>query len=444
MALSTPGARLDEGLVSPPNTTSSRRRAHSRSPGRLRWPGLAALSLALLAGCAGSTGAAPAKDPAQGAAPEQQEPFDLEKALSREAGELPAREIRAGAWSARALAAEAPKIVEKEKLVSVAIPIGTDSHVECFVYNTMLDSGEVIRQFVELLEPGKVEIARIVPWEISVHRDSPAVFLQALYSVPTGGGKAAGLLKIAMHADKSHPVACLHDELGYLATFERLAKGIFDSFEAKDALPAPEYTETLILRADKMPIGFETNELIKEAGGQRRWFSRSTSLLPRDARTLEIEDEASNVLLDAQGRIKAGLWVEMAGGKANHRMELSQKAGSQYEYAGEVEGKRVQGSFTAPGKSGLASPVSIASELARLMKDKGPFDVKQQEYEPGMDPTKPTEVRYARDPSGAVTVSFLTMRLTGALAPDGRPEAFEISAGPPRLTLQRAHSRGKL
>ncbi|WP_437493509.1 hypothetical protein WME75_20715 [Sorangium sp. So ce1014] len=401
------------------------------------------LPLSLLAGCGGSTGAAPAESPAPSAAPAAQAPFDLDKALAREVDELPAHEVRAADWSARAFGAGEPQIEQKEKLVAITIPLGTGSPVECFVYSAMLDSGEVIRNFVELLDPAKVEVSRVVPWEVSVHRESPAVFVQALYVAPTAAGKAAGLLKIALHADRAHPIACLHDEVGYVRTFERLAKGIFDSFDSKSAAPRSEYTDTVILRIGKVPVGFETSDLFKDEGGQRRWLSRAATLLPRDPTSLHIEDDASNVLIDAQGRLKGGVWIESEGGKTNHRIELSQKTNYQYEYSGEVEGKKVQGTFTPSAKAWLASPVATASELARRLK-KGPFDLKQQEYMPSIDPTKPVDVQYARDASGSVTVSLGTMRLVGKVAPDGRPEAFELSPGPPGFTLQRAYARGKL
>ncbi|WP_437738156.1 hypothetical protein [Sorangium sp. So ce1335] len=444
MAVPIPGARLDGGQLSSRDATSSPRRARGRFPGAFRGAALLALPLWLAVGCGGATGATPAESPEPGPAPAAKEPFDLEKALAREADDLPAREIRAADWSARAFGAAEPTIERKEKLVAITIPLGTASQVECFVYNTMLDSGEVMRNFIELLDPEKVEVSRVVPWEISVHRESPAVFVQALYLAPTGAGKAAGLLKIALHADKAHPIACLHDEVGYVRTFERLAKGLFDSFESKSAAPKPEYTDTVILRLDKTPVGFETSDLFKDEDGQRRWLSRSALLIPRDPRTLLIEDEASNVLIDPQGRLKGGIWIETSQGKANHRIELSQKKNFQYEYAGEVEGKKIQGTFTPAAKAWLASPVTTASDLARLLKKNGPFDLKQQEYMPNVDPTKPVDVQYARDASGAVTVNVSSVRMVGSLAPDGRPESFEVSAGPPKLTLQRAYTRGKL
>ena len=447
MAFAIQGARLDGGQLCSPNRTSSPRRACGHSPGSARGAGLVAFSLALLAGCGGASGGAatvevPAPGPAP--APAAKEPFDLEKALAREVGELPAREIRAADWSARAFGAGEAKIEQKEKLVAISIPLGTDSHVECFVYKTMLDSGEVMRNFIELLDPAKVEISRVVPWEVSVHRESPAVFVQALYLIPKAGGKAAGLLKIALHADRAHPIACLHDEVGYVRTFERLTKGLFDSFESKSEAPKPEYTDTLILRLGKVPVGFETSDLLEDEDGQRRWFSRSATFLPQDAKSLHLEDDASNVLIDPQGRIKGGVWIETSRGKTNHRIELSQKKNFEYEYSGEVEGKQVRGTFTPAAKAWLTSPVATASALARLLKKKGAFDLKQQEYMPGVDPTKPVDVQYLRDASGAVTVSMRTMRLVGSLAPDGRPEALELSAGPPKLTIQRAYVRGKL
>lgn len=446
MAVSIPGARLDADQLSSRDATSSPRRARAGSPGASRGAGLLALlSLALVAGCGGaSTGAAPAESPAPASEPAAKEPFDLEKALAREADDLPAREVRAADWSARAFGGAAPKIEQKDGFVAISIPLGTANDVECFVYNTMLDSGEAMRNFIELLDPEKVEVSRVVPWEISVHRESPAVFVQALYLAPTAGGKAAGLLKIAVHADRAHPIACLHDEVGYVRTFERLAKGLFDSFESKSPAQKSEYTDTMILRIGKVPVGFETNDLLADEGGQRRWLSRSALLVPRDATSLHIEDDASNVLLDAQGRVKGGIWIETSQGKVNHRIELSQKKNFEYEYAGEVEGKKVQGTFSLATKAWLTSPVATASELARRLKKKGAFELKQQEYAPSVDPTKPVDVQYTRDASGAVTVNTSAMRLVGSLASDGRPESFEVSSGPPGLTIQRAYTRGKL
>ncbi|WP_437641589.1 hypothetical protein [Sorangium sp. So ce854] len=445
MAISIPAARLDGDLLSSRDATSSPRRARGRSPGASRGAALLALALPLVAGCGGaSAGAASAEGPAPAPEPAAKEPFDLEKALAREADELPAREVRAADWSARAFGAGAPKVEQKDGFVAIAIPLGTANAVECFVYNTMLDSGEVMRNFIELLDPGKVEVSRVVPWEISVHRESPAVFVQALYLAPTGAGKAAGLLKIALHADRAHPIACLHDEVGYVRTFERLAKGLFDSFESKSAAPKAGYTDTMILRIGKVPVGFETNDLLEDEDGQRRWLSRSALLVPRDPRTLHIEDDASNVFIDPEGRVKGGIWIETSQGKVNHRIELTQKKNFQYEYAGEVEGKKVQGTFSLAAKAWLASPVATASELARRLRKKGGFDLKQQEYAPSIDPTKPVDVQYLRDASGAVTVNASSMRLVGSLAPDGRPESFEVSSGPPGLTLQRVYTRGKL
>lgn len=442
MALSIPGGRLTASQLCSPHTISSR----TRAPRPARGAAITALLLSLLAGCGGSAASTPVREPEPSPAEAPQEPFDLEKALAREASGLSARDLRTAEWSARALAAEAPKVAEKDEMVSLSIPIGTANPVECFVYNSMLDSGEAIRQFIQLIEPSKAQIARVLPWEASVHRESPALFVQALYTAPVKGGKVAGLLKIAMHADRAYPIACVHDELGYVRTFERVAKELFDSLETKEAPPRPEYTETFLLRVGKLPVGFETSDLLKGEGGERRWFTRSTLLVPQDERTLHIEDEASNVVIDAAGRLRSGIWVELSGGKTNHRIELSQKGNFQYAYSGEVQGKKVEGTFSPATKAWLPSPIATAAELARLLKKKGPFDLKQQEYSPGIDPTKPVEVRYQRDASGAVSVSFLTMRLVGSLAPDGRPEALEVASGSgsPGLTLQRAYVRGKL
>lgn len=442
MASFIPGAHAQDGALQPPRPGLPRR--HRRARGRSSRVS-ALLALSLLAGCGGaSAGADPAAAPAPAKETAKDEPFDLQKALAREVDDLSAREIRTAAWSARALAAADVKVAPREEAVALTIPIGTEHHVQCFVYGTMLDAGEAIRQFLKLLDPGKVEISRVAPSGVSVHRETPAIFVQAYYLFPTPRGKAAGMLKIALHADGQHPVACLHDEVGYVRTFERVAKGLFDSLDAKEKAKRPEFVETLIVRIGDVPVGFEHSELLKDEDGQRRWFSRSTSLWPRSPTVLEIEDDASNVILDADGRIQKGIWFESSDGKESRRIELSRKKNFQYEVSGEADGKKVSGTLTVAGKKWLASPLSTARELARLAKGKGPFELKQQEYEPGVNPSELVEIRYARDASGALTMTLGKMQLSGKLAPDGRWETIEAPAGEAKLTFQRAHAAGKL
>ena len=236
----------------------------------------------------------------------------------------------------------------------------------------MLDSGEVIRNFIELLDPAKVEVARVVPWEVSVHRESPAVFVQALYLVPTAGGKAAGLLKIALHADRARPIACLHDEVGYVRTFERLAKALFDSFESKSAAPKPEYTDTVILRLDKIPVGFEsticsrTERPAAMVLPARPPSCRVTRMLPHRG------IEASNVSSILRGGVKESVWMETSGGEERTPFELSQKKNSSTRTRERYEGKKIQGTFAPAAKAWLASPVATASALARLLRRKAP------------------------------------------------------------------------
>ncbi len=197
MAFAIQGARLDGGQLCSPNMTSSAsprvRQPLSRLRAR-RGPGRAVAGA--LAGCGGASGAPPAEGPAPGPRPR---PRRRSLSISRRRSparpaKLPARELRAADWSARVFGAGEAKIEPKEKLVAISIPLGTDTHVECFVYNTMLDSGEVIRNFYRAARPCEGGGRSRRPWEVSVHRESPAVFVQALYLVPTGrreGGRPA-------------------------------------------------------------------------------------------------------------------------------------------------------------------------------------------------------------------------------------------------------------
>ncbi len=325
MALAIQGARLDGGQLCSPNMTSWPRRAPRprsevrawRRPGsRSRWRS----SRAAAAPAARRPRRARARARARG-----------EGAFQRRGGARP-RDRRAarpgaprrGLVGARVRGGEA-KIEPKEKLVAISIPSARTPMSSASFTTRCSTRARVIRNFIELLDPAKVEVARVVPWEVSVHRESPAVFVQALYLVPTAGGKAAGLLKIALHADRARPIACLHDEVGMSARSSGLAKALFDRSSRRAPRSSPSTrtpsscASTSSLSASRRAICSRTRAASGDGSPARPPSCRVTP------NALHIEDgrrrTCSSILRADQGR----RLDRDVGSKANHRIELSQK-----------------------------------------------------------------------------------------------------------------------
>src|SRR5262245_27087463 len=67
--------------------------------------------------------------------------FDVKAAMGREANGLTKHKVVAGKWQAEILAASRPVVQTENNVWMLPIDIGTQSPVQCFVYETILDPG---------------------------------------------------------------------------------------------------------------------------------------------------------------------------------------------------------------------------------------------------------------------------------------------------------------
>lgn len=375
--------------------------------------------------------------------------MDLEALFQRETEELQSFPVAApdGSWSAEVMATAAPEVQAADGgVVVLKIPIGAESKAHCQVHPEVIDAGGMLQSLLAGARQN-VELRQVTPWAVTLHGDAPAVWVEAMYVADQNGQKAAGHLKAAVDSTPALPVFCFHDEPGYKQTFQRAASSLFDKLTPKAPQPKPQYVAVHLVDISGVPAGFTKTSLLVDANGQRQLHTVSLAMLPVAANELRLEDDYSVEMLDKNGRIAGGKWVEAEAGEITLNVDLERVKGNAYRYQGTVQGKAVSGEFRSKSPQGLVGQVAVANLLKAKLAAGKPFTLAEQEYSPGLDPTTPLDVSYVReqgDPDRQVRHQAGDLKMTGTVDEAGMTSEFVIALGAQQLTAKRVFVQGKL
>lgn len=398
-----------------------------------------------LVGCGGST---PATGGAEDASSVEKEEVDVEALFRRENEDLESFPVVApdGSWSAEVMATAAPQVQAADGgVVVLKIPIGGESSVHCQVHSDAIDAGGMFQSLLAGARQ-KVELREVTPWAVTLHGHAPAAWVEAIYLADQNGQKAAGHLKTAVNSTPALPVFCFHDEPGFKQTFQRAASSLFDKLAPKAAQPEPQYVSVYAVDLSGTPVGFTKTSLTIDPDGRRRFLTVSLAMLPVAPDELRFQDDYAVEVLDKNGRVAQGKWVEVEAGEITLNVDLERGKGNAYRYEGTVQGKAISGEFRSKTAQGLAGRVAVADQLKTKLAAGKPFSLVEQEYSPGVDPTAPLDVSYAReqgDPERQVRHQAGDVKMTGTVDESGETSEFVMALGARELHGKRVFVQGK-
>jgi hypothetical protein len=389
-----------------------------------------------------------ASSPTGGSDASASSPFDLDAMMAREAGELTAKAVTSpdSKWVTQAYGVADAKVFVASEIVIVEIPIGTKAPIRCQVFDESVDPGGTLNSV--LAESAKVvDYQRVAPAGVAVIGGAPAMFVRTLYVADGANGKLAGALKLAFHAREGAPALCLHDEVGYQATFERVSKGFFEGFKlANDATAKPKYLEIAKTQLDERDVGFSLTKILAgEKPGWREYVSQRTTLIPTSPKDLAVQDSYNTLQVDTKGRLQRGVWVSAESGELTLQVTVTRSAAGKYAYEGTVSGRPVQGELSA--SSSISTPLQSMELLKRKLKAKKPFSEKLFEYHPSIDPSSAIPVVYSHESGAepdAVTVELGQKKLLTRLDEHGTPASATLQLGPRSLRIVREFREGTL
>lgn len=370
---------------------------------------------------------------------------DIKVSFAREASALKETPSNGEGPRARPLAAGEVTAEKIEGVTRYTIPIGTEAPVRCLALQNVEDAGARLGSVLDGAKE-KVSLRKVAPEPSRVVKEAPVVGLQATYT--TGNDKAIlfGHLKAAYHARLDAAGFCVHDEVGYAKTFRQVADSFFETLEVNPQDEAT-YHEVQFATVNDAPAGYTFLRLLPGQQGANVYQRRTFLMLQRSDTEMYFSDSAEVFTLDKDGTVSQAWFFEGEKDRLTLEIELKREKGAKYVYAGELQGKKLQGTVSTKTPKGWSGPTMEAQELKRRMKAGKPFTWVVEKYDPGVDPTRFEEFsisRTAKDGPRDVYVKASQMEMAGNVDEAGLMEKGAAKIGPVTLLVERAYKRGSL
>ena len=389
---------------------------------------------------AAATGAPPATNGGGGAAPA---PFQA--LLAREATGL---DVQTLAFTGGALTGEveaaAPPSVNREAtggLWSIAIPIGSEAPISCYVYDKAIDTAASVLRFIRLVKEGSkdVTIQSVAPVEAGAIGETPYLMVDVSYTKGSPAGLLGGLMKMIVRPDADAALLCFHDEVGYRATFKRVTQGLARALKVDKPSPSPELVEIQITRLGELPVGFDRRTVTADARGGKVDQTIGCLLMPRSPQEAAGSDHLSTELSDEHGRLLALDVVEAEGEEIETQVNLTREGGGRaYRFKGKHAGKEISGRFRSREREGLASALLVADRLRTILLAGQSTELTTEEYHASLAPERPVQVTYRRKGDARdVTMTLGQLEVSGRLDEHGFVESASMPLGGMALRQER-------
>lgn len=350
--------------------------------------------------------------------------------LGPQAVDLPALNFHAVAQGTGAAT-----VTTEGEVTMVRVPIGGQDPLTCIVYREAVDVANAVRTSFESVrrENANIEVRSV---DAGFVGDTPFVDAQFLYLAGTEAQRLLGHLKIRSANVNGHGVVCLHDQPGYVATFDRATRAIFAEPQGS---PRPErFVTTLdghtcgvtVVRTGPTPNG---------PAGQQTEVSLTAMLIARSAQDLVASDH-----VDIEQFNRAGELVDMRVDKDENSDESTYHlrrlgAAPRYHVEGRHMGREIAGDFTAA--SALAASTAALGRAQRaLTAARAPATLDLLAYHSG-NPLAATTETYRVDRAVDAQHTWLHHHAESMesriLVGNGRLDQVEMDVGGHALAIRR-------
>lgn len=338
---------------------------------------LAAVACIGLAGCATSP-----------------EPQWLTDARAREAEPMPPQTIGSEDrfFRARVPAKLAGPIVRTGDIYHVQLEVGTETPIECFVYQEELDSAASLSMissgtFEAISNVSEVDYKEIGELDAGAIVGSPFLYVDWLYRARVGDSVQVGGIKHLTAQKRGRTVHCLHNEVGYTQTFRRAVRGLIESLEYQQPRKSePHFTQVSTLTIKGTPVGYEHVTLVRDESGTTRVDVRTALLMPVDRETIAATDSVAVEFAEPDGDLIEQVFVETENGELVTQLTLVPGSQGVWEASGMFKSKPVAAQIR-PGAhptTWLGEALTLRQALAR---DGIGSEVTLVRWIPGADPT---------------------------------------------------------
>jgi hypothetical protein len=249
----------------------------------------------------------------------------------------------------------------------VDFAIGSDVDVTCQVTAAPLDLAHWVEGILTALHAKLIEAPKV---EVEVVEGHPVLLVHTEAVVQIEGASKRHIAKFAAaHFDRGS-VACVHDAVGYEATFREAVRHVVGASRTPDT-ERPAFRAVTLERDGERVIGFEEQRVYRGAKfgetkpGESRQMMLASAVLTR-GQSWTTADAGWSGIIDGKG-VLSERSLRRVGPATVLDMTLERKSGGLFTYQGTVDGQAKKGSFKS--REPLVTTLSRAPAMAAFARD---------------------------------------------------------------------------
>ena len=326
--------------------------------------------------------------------------------------------------------------------------IGSDSPMECYLYETAMDLAfltdvlaETNIEFIgeQFGEIGNRNVTHVGSGQVDGY---PFLALEWMYTVGEPGKTRVANTKVRAAAKHDIALACTHNALGFRETFANAFAMFVESTEYKHDVTEPFYEEIATLDMNQIGAGAMWMSYTLDEDGDTRAYSNESVIIPVSASEIMSSDSVSITYTTPDHEIINAVMVDVEKGEVVNNLTLNRDDNGDWVSAGLLQGKEVStiiGGTTEP-YSELAM-LALTREYLAGNEERTAFPM----WIPSADPTQFLPVVLRRDAAAeklTAVVEMGPMEINGRFEEDGNMVHGTMSAGPINMSIDRVWHRG--
>lgn len=262
-----------------------------------------------------------------------------------------------------------PALLEEEEQVTFVLNLGTEAPVNCAAHLSGLDPAASVAAVSEASLPmgeGSQILARqIHRVDLTVVDQEIVASADWLYEVEQDGQVVTGMLKVRAADVGEGGLLCLHDEVGFSATMDRIVERLIRTWrEPAEAVDPTLFREIHLLRLNDSPYALESVAISVDSDGDYVIETNSADLSPVDAQTLTGQDTYQIDYSFANGVLINSIFIISDGGELSHHLNLGPENETHWNVSGTFQSKQIQETFE---HGALASVLADREELREFL-----------------------------------------------------------------------------
>jgi hypothetical protein len=278
------------------------------------------------------------------------EPAWLKEARAREGQPIAPNEIRSadGLVKVTVPARLVGEVGLEDGTYSFELDLGAGATASCEVLEESTDGGALLRETARLtfdaIESiqGKITARAIETTGAGAFGENPFLAANWLYNALEEGEPRLGAVKQIYAEKQGRGVYCAHPELGYVASFQRVAQAFVDSLQLPSGESVPYHVEIITMRVGAQRVGYTVVRLVRDDDGDTSVTATSAMLLPQPDGTLSSRDSTEIQWVGADGQLINGFHAASSNGELDTNLKLAQDEAGAWMVSGSFNGKQLE------------------------------------------------------------------------------------------------------